>query len=76
MDAAEDNDDEKGNGNEDETSRRRRRRRTRGVSASITRIFQDPDGRDFSTITGVTEYDGKVYLGTLHGNYVGVISLE
>jgi hypothetical protein len=76
VDAAEDNDDEKGNGNEEETSRRRRRRRTRGVSASITRIFQDPDGRDFSTITGVTEYDGKVYLGTLHGNYVGVISLE
>ncbi|KAL3811847.1 hypothetical protein ACHAXA_009206 [Cyclostephanos tholiformis] len=50
--------------------------RPRSVSASITRIFQDPDGRDFSAITGVTEYDGKLYLGTLHGNYVGVVSLE
>ena len=44
--------------------------------ARIIRIFQDPDGRDISTVTGVTEYDGKLYLGSLHGNYVGVVSLE
>ena len=44
--------------------------------ARIIRIFQDPDGRDISTVTGVTEHNGKLYLGSLHGNYVGVVSLE
>ena len=44
--------------------------------ARIIRIFQDPDGRDISMVTGVTEHNGKLYLGSLHGNYVGVISLE
>lgn len=44
--------------------------------ARITRIFQDPDGRDVSTVTGVTEHDGKLYLGSLHANSVGVVTLE
>ncbi|KAL3777949.1 hypothetical protein ACHAW5_008352 [Stephanodiscus triporus] len=47
-----------------------------GGPARITRIFQDIDGRDFSTITGVTEHDGKLYLGSLHADYVGVVSLD
>ncbi len=45
-------------------------------AARITRIFQDPDGTDFSTITGVTERGGKLYLGCLHCDYVGVVSLD
>jgi hypothetical protein len=44
--------------------------------ALIIRIFQDPDGRDVSTVTGVTEHNGKLYLGSLHANYVGVVTLE
>ena len=37
--------------------------------ARITRIFRDPDGTDFSTITGVTERGGKQYLDCLHCDY-------
>ena len=47
-----------------------------GPTPRITRIFQDVDGRDFSTITGVTEHGGKLYLGSLHADYVGVVSLD
>jgi hypothetical protein len=43
--------------------------------ASIIRVFQDPDGRDIDFITGVTEFGGKVYLGSLHGNFIGVYDL-
>ena len=46
------------------------------LAARITRIFQDPDGADFSTITGVTERGGKLYLGCLHCDYLGVVSLD
>jgi sugar lactone lactonase YvrE len=46
------------------------------IPAFITRLFQDPDGRDFTMITGVTEHEGKLYLGSLHANYVGVVSLS
>ena len=44
--------------------------------ARITRIFQDPDGRDVSMISGVTEHKGNLFLGSLHGNYVGVVTLD
>ena len=47
-----------------------------GPVARITRIFQDPDGTDFSTITGVTERGGKLYLGCLHCDYLAVVSLD
>ena len=43
--------------------------------ARILRVFQDPDGSDIDFITGVTEFDGKVYLGSLHNDYVGVYDL-
>ena len=45
------------------------------VKAHIVRVFQDPDGKDMSMVTGVTERDGKVYLGSLHNNHVGVLTL-
>ena len=44
--------------------------------ARITRIFQDPDGTDFSTITSVTNRRGKLYLGCLHCDYLGVLSVD
>jgi hypothetical protein len=44
--------------------------------ARITWIFQDPDGTDFSTITSVTNSGGKLYLGCLHCDYLGVLSLD
>mmetsp|Transcript_8156 Transcript_8156/g.17625 ORF Transcript_8156/g.17625 Transcript_8156/m.17625 type:complete len:461 (-) Transcript_8156:201-1583(-) len=47
-----------------------------GVPARILRVFQDADGRDVSMITGVTEHDGKLYLGSLHNDFVGVLSLD
>jgi len=44
--------------------------------ARIVRIFQDPNGKDMSFITGVTEHEGSLYLGSLHNNHVGVLSLD
>ncbi len=44
--------------------------------AQIMRIFQDPDGTDFSTITGVTERGEKQNLECLHCDYLGVVSLD
>ncbi|KAL3800481.1 hypothetical protein HJC23_011718 [Cyclotella cryptica] len=41
----------------------------------ILRVFQDPDGRDIDFVTGVTEHAGKVYLGSLHNDFIGVYSL-
>jgi len=41
----------------------------------ITRVFQDPTGENISLITGVTEYGGKLYLGSLHHQYIGVYDL-
>ena len=40
---------------------------------SIQQIYQDPTGVDVSMITGVTEHDGKVYLGSVHNDFVGVL---
>jgi hypothetical protein len=42
----------------------------------ILRLFQDPDGRDVEFVTGVTEFGGKVYLGSLHNDFVGVYNLN
>jgi hypothetical protein len=47
----------------------------KGSSPGILRILQDPNGQDIDFITGVTVFDGKVYLGSLHGNFVGVYAL-
>lgn len=44
--------------------------------ARVRRVFQDPDGRDVGMITGVTERGGKLYLGSLHNDFVGVVSLD
>jgi hypothetical protein len=44
--------------------------------ARIMSIFQDPNGTDFSTITGITKRGRKLYLGCLHCDYLGAISLD
>ena len=43
------------------------------VEGSIQRIYQDPTGSDISVITGVTEHNGKLYLGSLHNDFIGVL---
>lgn len=43
---------------------------------SIKRIVQDPDGIDMDMITGVTEYNGKLYLASLSHNVIGVYDLD
>ena len=43
----------------------------------VKQIYQDPTGVDISMITGVTEaHDGKVYLGSLHHDYIGVLDYQ
>lgn len=42
----------------------------------ISRVVQDPEGVDLRTITGVTENKGRLYLGSLHNNFIGVYALN
>jgi sugar lactone lactonase YvrE len=39
------------------------------------RYIQDPTGKDMVVITGVTEHNGKLYLGSLVSNFIGVYDL-
>ena len=41
----------------------------------VNRLFQDPEGEHIHMINGVTEHNGKLYLGSLETNYVGVLDL-
>ena len=45
-------------------------------AARITRVIQDIHGEDLKLITGVTEYQGKLYLGSLENDVVGVYDLS
>ncbi|KAL9180547.1 hypothetical protein ACHAXT_011000 [Thalassiosira profunda] len=47
-----------------------------GAPASILRVFEDAEGRDVEMITGVTVHGGKVYLGSLHNDFVGLVALD
>lgn len=44
--------------------------------SQIKRLFQDPNGDHISFLTGVTEHGGKLYLGSLHNNFIGVLDLS
>jgi len=44
--------------------------------SEISFFFQDPDGDYISMLTGVTEYNGKLYLGSLRNNFIGVLDLS
>ncbi|EJK56193.1 hypothetical protein THAOC_23968 [Thalassiosira oceanica] len=46
------------------------------TAAYVTRLWQDPDGKDISMVTGVTVHGERVYIGTLNGNYIGVLNLR
>lgn len=41
----------------------------------ILRTLQDPGGEVITLITAVTEHNGKLYLGSLHNDYIGVYTL-
>mmetsp|Transcript_20881 Transcript_20881/g.29912 ORF Transcript_20881/g.29912 Transcript_20881/m.29912 type:complete len:418 (-) Transcript_20881:197-1450(-) len=44
---------------------------------TVKQIYQDPTGVDIGFITGVTEgQDGKVYLGSLHNDFIGVLDYQ
>jgi hypothetical protein len=42
----------------------------------INYLYQDPFGKYTSLITGVTEHNGKLYLGSLTNKYIGVLDLN
>jgi len=44
-------------------------------SGTVKRIVQDPKGEEIVGITSVTEHKGKVYLGSLENEFVGVYQL-
>jgi hypothetical protein len=39
-------------------------------------LIQDPDGIDISQLTGITVHDNKLYLGSLHNEFIGVYDLS
>uniref|UniRef100_A0A7S2VXW8 Strictosidine synthase conserved region domain-containing protein n=1 Tax=Eucampia antarctica TaxID=49252 RepID=A0A7S2VXW8_9STRA len=47
-----------------------------GDNNSEVRLFQDPTGKDIHSITGVTEHSGKLYLGSIVNEFIGVYDLD
>jgi len=43
---------------------------------AILNVLIDPDGSSVSSISAVTEHDGKLFLGNLGGSFVAVIDLS
>jgi hypothetical protein len=39
-------------------------------------MLQDPTGKEADMVTAVTEYEGKLYLGSLAKSYIGVYDLN
>jgi hypothetical protein len=44
-------------------------------SSSYVELIQDPHGAEISQLTGVTVHDNKLYLGSLHNDFLGVYDL-
>ena len=44
-------------------------------TGKMTQVFQDLTGSNVDFITGVTEKDGKMYLGSLEAKYIAVVDL-
>jgi sugar lactone lactonase YvrE len=42
----------------------------------VIETLQDPQGKTLGNLTSVEEFEGKLYMGTLNGDYVGVLPLE
>jgi len=42
----------------------------------VTNNLQDPTGEKYAVITSATEHDGKLYLGSLIADAIGIASLE
>ena len=41
-----------------------------------SRLLHDSCGEDIGMLTGVTLWDDKLYLGSLHNDYIGVYDLQ
>jgi hypothetical protein len=46
------------------------------MNSRQTRLLQDPHGEDIGMLTGVTLWDEKLYLGSLHNDFIGVFDLQ
>ena len=44
--------------------------------SGMTRIIQDPTGKDVGMINGVTVHNNKLYLGSLYNDYITIYDLE
>lgn len=44
--------------------------------AEVTKLFQDPNGRDIGMLTGVTIHGNKIYMGSLQNKFIGVYDLK
>eukprot|EP00565_Helicotheca_tamesis_P004033 CAMPEP_0185732724 /NCGR_PEP_ID=MMETSP1171-20130828/17310_1 /TAXON_ID=374046 /ORGANISM="Helicotheca tamensis, Strain CCMP826" /LENGTH=416 /DNA_ID=CAMNT_0028402291 /DNA_START=33 /DNA_END=1283 /DNA_ORIENTATION=+ len=44
--------------------------------AEFSRIFQDPNGQDIGFLTSATEHQGRLYLGSLENDFIGVYDLD
>ncbi|XP_010666852.2 protein STRICTOSIDINE SYNTHASE-LIKE 4 [Beta vulgaris subsp. vulgaris] len=42
----------------------------------ILKRFDDPEGKVISFVTSAVEYEGNLYLGSLHANFVGKLPLD
>jgi len=42
----------------------------------VLQCLMDPDGRQVSTISSVTEHQGRLFLGNLGGDFVSVLQLH
>jgi len=45
-------------------------------ASATTRLLLDPTGREISMLTGATVHQGKLYLGSLQNDYIGVYDLS
>jgi hypothetical protein len=45
-------------------------------TSSYVGLIQDPDGSEIAEVTAVTVHDNKLYLGSLHNDFVGVYDLS
>lgn len=47
-----------------------------GIDGSIKHNLQDPSGKVYGFITSVTEQEGKLYLGSVAENALGILVLS
>lgn len=45
-------------------------------TSTYIELIQDPTGADIGRLTGVTVFDNKLFLGSLHNDFIGVYDLS